>query len=96
MKLVEYTDLDGFKHLSWIKDNESDDKAKEGISCDPPDLSRIDWEQVKREINNRMVDMRLTDWDKVVKHQNALGSIINSVIKKQLVFLFREGERKNE
>ena len=94
MKLVKWTDHDGYKHLSWLKDNEPETNAKNGLSHDPPDVNRIDWEQVKRELHNAMVDKELQSWDDIQKHQTALTSITASVIKKYLVFLFREGEIK--
>lgn len=96
MRKVQWVDENGWKHVSWLKDNEPDSKAPEGLSHDPPDINRIHWDEIKKEIHNRMVDMELNSWSEVVKHQNALTSIITGAVKRHLVFLFREGEKSHE
>ena len=93
MRLVEWTDENGYNHLAWLKDNEPDYKAPEGLSHDPPDVNRIHWEEIKKDVHNQMVKMRLTDWHKVMEHQNALTGIITGAVKRNLVYLFREGEK---
>lgn len=90
MKQVEWIDDNGYKRISWLRDNQPLDKASEGIPNDPPDVNRIDWEQVKRDLHNAMVEKKVFSWTDVQREQNALTGIINSVIKKHLVFLFRE------
>lgn len=93
MRLVKWTDEDGLKHQSWIKDHESDKMAPEGILNDPPSLDLIDWEEVKRLIHNRLVDQNIQTWDDITKHQNAITTIVSSTIKRYIIALFRESER---
>lgn len=95
MRLVEWTDTNGWKHLSWIKDNDKPEQAQNGLRHDPPDVNRIHWEEVKKELHNAMVDKKLENWQDIQKHQAALTSITASVIKRHLVYLFREGEYRN-
>lgn len=96
MRLVEWTDDNGYKHLSWVKDNDPDYKANEGLRHDPPDVDRIYWDEIKKQLHNRMVEMRITSWQDVMKHQNAVTSFTTSIIKKNLIYLLREGEKYHE
>jgi len=94
MKLIEWLDDEGFKHLSWVKDNEGPEQGPRGMSNDPPDLDNIDWHSIKLELHNRLVERRLTNWDKVQKEQTALSSILQGIIKRHLVTLFRSIEKE--
>lgn len=94
MKLIEWTDDEGWKHLSFVKDNEGPGKGPEGINSDPPDVNEIDWYSIKMELHNRLVEKRLTDWSKVQKEQNAISSILQSIIKRHLVALYRQTEKE--
>lgn len=89
MRLVKWTDEAGYNHLSWVKDNASDLAAPEGLPADPPDLNGIDWEVVKRELHNHLVDRNLIDWAAVCQSENGLNSAILSVLKRRLQSLYR-------
>jgi len=89
MRLVAWTDDNGYDHLSWVKDHEPDSKAPVGIDADPPSIEALDWTSIKKEIHNRLVSQRLTDWQKVQSQQNAVGSIITSVIRRHLIAKYR-------
>ena len=93
MRLVEWTDGEGFKHLSWLKDNDPDHRASEGLSHDPPDVNLLDWHSIKQELHNRLVEMRLTDWSKVQEKQNAITGILQGIIKRHLIALYRSSEK---
>lgn len=93
MKLVTWTDDDGLKHQSYIKDHEPDHLASQGISNDPPSLDIIDWDEVKKVIWNRLVDQGIRDWSDIQRHQNAISSIVNSTVKKYIIALYRSVER---
>lgn len=61
MRLVETTDANQFKHLSWVRDGDLDDTA--GIPHDPPDLSSLGLpERVTRRLNNILVGKRVVTW----------------------------------
>lgn len=91
MRLVEYTDKDGYKHLSYIKDNQSDSEAKNGLPADPPDIKQLDWEGIKRDIHNSLVDQRLINWQAVQRNQNSISGIVNKIVRKAIIGLYRGG-----
>jgi hypothetical protein len=93
MRLVKWTDDDGYKHQSWLKDHEPASLACEGILNDPPSLDQIDWQEVQKVIHNRLVDQDIKNWDDITRHQNAVTSIVNSTIKRYIIALFRRSER---
>lgn len=94
MRLVEWLDEDGYKHLSWIKDNDLDISAPKGIKADPPILDQIDWKQVEKELHNALVERRLSNWQAVMKSQSGVNSTIISVLKRKIVALYRSAEKE--
>ena len=42
MREVEWTDKDGFRHRSLVRDTDPDSAAPSGILKDPPDLDGLD------------------------------------------------------
>lgn len=95
MKLVEWTDEAGYKHLSLLRDTDPDRQAETGIPQDPPSLDRLDWEGIKKDIHNQLVAMRLVDWTAVQKSGNGITAAITSIIKRQIVGLYRLEEKEN-
>ena len=47
MKIVEWTDEKGFKRKRSIKDTDPDEMAQEGLPLEPPDVNRLDWDNLK-------------------------------------------------
>lgn len=95
MKSVEWTDKDGYKHLSLLRDNDPDDLAPHGILRDPPDLSVIDWDAVQRDLHNLLVSKRLITWEDVQASQNGLTSSVLTALKRKIITLYREQESFN-
>ena len=95
MRTVVYTDERGYRHRVVIRDNDSDDMARYGIPLDPPNVDDIDWEFLKREIHNALVENGLFTWDDVQKSPIGLN-IVSTVIKRQLSGLFQEKQRQNK
>lgn len=90
MRIVEWTDEKGFNHRSLVRDNDGDNMAPEGILQDPPDLSRIDWEEVQQELHNMLLSRGLVTWNDVQAAQNGVTSAIVSVLKRRVIHLYRE------
>lgn len=90
MRLVQWTDAEGYKHQSYIKDDDSDDMAEKGIRHEPPDLSRIDWKEVEKELHNELITRGLISWADVQAQQTTLGPAILAVLKRRLITLYRE------
>ena len=90
MKLVQWEDTMGYTRQAYIKDGDPDSMAKSGIRHEPPDLSRIDWEEVERELHNELVRRGLITWQDVQAQQSTLIPAVSSVLKRQLIALYRE------
>lgn len=91
MKNVIWQDQDGYKHRSLIRDDQPDHMAAEGIPQDPPDINQLDWEGIKREIHNSLVEQGITSWSEVQRRGNAVGSTVASVIRPKIILLYRQG-----
>lgn len=89
MREVEWTDRNGRRHRSIIRDNDPDEMAESGIPMDPPDIDMIDWEAVKTDLHNALLDQEIITWDDVVARQTALRSASISSLKRHLVMLYK-------
>lgn len=90
MRLVQWTDSKGYVRQSYIKDDDPDEMAEKGIRHEPPDVSRIDWSEVERDLHNELVQRGLISWKDVQAQQNTLGPAIQAVLKRRLIALYRE------
>ena len=90
MRLVQWQDNKGYNRQSFVKDDDPDSMAKSGIRHEPPDVSRIDWELVKKDLHNELVKRGLITWNDVQAQQNTLQPAIASVLKRRLIALYRE------
>ena len=94
MRHVIIRDKQGFKTRMLIRDSDGDEAAEKiGVPDGPPDVRRIDWEQVQLEINELLVKNGLFTWDQLM--QNPIGlNIVTLPIKRQLSALYRERNEK--
>jgi len=92
MKKVTWTDSRGFHHAALLRDNDPEDRPEVGIPLDPPDINRLDWEELRVNLHNTLVDFGLSTWEDVVAQQNAasLSSAILRVFKRPLIGLYRD------
>lgn len=91
MRLVIWTDKNGYKHRSLVRDDDPDEAAPGGIRQEPPSLDNLDWEAVKLELHNRLMDAGLWTWQDV-QRKEGLPGIILAVLRTRLINLYREGE----
>lgn len=91
MKTVEWTDAQGYKHRALIRDDDLPTVAYagHGISADPPDVNRIDWETVKRDLHNLLLAHGLTTFEDVNTSAAPLGAVLIKAIKAQVIGLFK-------
>ena len=89
MRLVNWTDGKGFTYRSIVPDYADDYMARHGVPSGPPNLDQIDWETVKKEINEALNKHGLYTWDDVQKDPNGVG-IALSIFKRHLIHLYRE------
>ena len=90
MRLVQWTDEEGYYRLSYVRDEDPDELATQGVPAGPPDINSLDWESIKREIHNRLVSERLLSWKDVQRSQNAVSNIVNVEVKRKILVLFRQ------
>lgn len=93
MRLVEWTDKRGYQWRSWIRDEDPDEMASQGIPEGPPPLEGLDWEAIKRDIHNRLFDAGLFSWRDVQEKKGLRGAIL-SAMRKRLIYLYREAEHE--
>lgn len=89
MRVVKWTDRDGYNHLSWVRDEDTDQDAPNGLPHDPPDVNLLDWEAIKRELHNLLVDRELLTWTDVQRKDGQLLNAITTVMKRPLISLYR-------
>lgn len=89
MKSVQWTDERGYLRVSLLRDNDDVSLAPQGIPISPPDLDRLDWDEIKRELHNLLVERGLFDYADVVAQQNGVSAAIVTVLKRKLVALYR-------
>lgn len=94
MRTVVWTDDSGYKHRSLVRDIDPNSAAEMGIPLDPPDLSQLDWEEIQREIHNRLVDSELSNYRAVLLAQNSIGNAVRRVLTRKILELYRQSEAK--
>jgi hypothetical protein len=90
VKYITWVDEKGYKRRSAIRDSDPDTMAPQGIPAGPPDLQRLDWENLVKELNNMLVDREINSWRDIQVHQNAVSNAIVSIFKRPIVALYRE------
>ena len=91
MREVEWTDKDGFRHRSLVRDTDPDSAAPSGILKDPPDLDGLDWTGIQRDMHNAMVERGVSTWTDLqlcqcityIVAQSGLGRRLKLLLKAQ-------------
>lgn len=98
MKKVVWVDKHGYKHASLLRDNDPPENAHLGIPQDPPDLSRLDWEGMRRDLHNLLVERELITWQDVQAAQTGIQQAILTVFRSPIVRLYKskDGEPQSE
>ena len=96
MRLVTWVDEKGWKRKSLVKDDDDDDQAPFGIPQDVPDIESLDWDEIKRDLHNRLVDMELYDYNDLVKMQNGVTSAVLSVLRGRVATLYKQRRVRHE
>lgn len=87
-KEVIWTDKKGKKHRAIVKDGMVD--PAQGYQQDPPDIFELDWEQIKLDLHNQLVNRRLFTIEDVIAQQNGLAGAIIGALRKKVKALYRE------
>lgn len=89
MRLIRYENVDGYLYQAWIPENSPASDAEKGVPYNPPDVNRLDWDAIKRELNNLLVKRDIITL-KDVDVSGALSGTILSVIQPKLIELYKE------
>jgi len=92
MKLVQWKDARGFFHLSLLRKDDPNSDAPQGLPQDPPDLSAIDWNAVRRDLHNELVVRRLITLEDITRSQSGLTAAILTALRQRVVALYRSAK----
>ena len=92
MREVSWTDKYGYKRRSLVRDSDSDEMASQGVLLGPPNLDELDWEGIKRDLHNALMDAGIFSWRDCQEKRGLRGAIL-STMKRRLVYLYREAEK---
>jgi hypothetical protein len=92
MRAVIYTDERGYRRRSFVRDTDNDDMAEFGIPANPPDVEDVDWDYIKREINNALVDNGLFDWNDM-NHSPIGLNVTVTLVKRAISGLYQLDKR---
>jgi hypothetical protein len=90
MKTVTWQDTKGWLHKSLIRDTDPDTAAPQGIPQDPPDINKLDWEAIKRDLHNELVNRQLLTQADL---QGELGSV-SLILVSHLRLLYRQAKEE--
>jgi predicted nuclease with TOPRIM domain len=89
MKLIKYVDEnDGKTKQSFITDDMSHYDVDKGIPYNPPDLSRIDWGLVEKELHNLLLERGLITLQDIT--EKGLSNAILLVVQPKIQQLYKE------
>lgn len=93
MRRVTWTDRHGYKRVSLVRDTDPDDFAEQGVPITVLDLELVDWEEVKRDLNNMLVDRGIFNYHDVQRNPSAVSSCVRSCLTSKVVnvYKFMEG-----
>ena len=95
MRQVTYTDQDGYKHVVLIRDTDPESMAPAGVPVGPPDLDLIDWEAVKRDLSNQLVENGILTYRDIQRHNSAVSVCVRACLTSKVVniYKFTEGSQ---
>ena len=97
MRSVFWTDEQGLKHHSLLRNHEDDSIASEGLHQDPPDvINGIDWHQVARDLHNQLVNRRLFSEEDIAADRSGtlLSGAVLSALRRRVILLYRRHEQR--
>lgn len=90
MRLVEWQDGRGRHWRSWMTDDMPDMDAAAGLPAGPPDVSRLDWGLIARELHDALAARGLWTWEDVQRQGNGLEGALLAAVRPYLKKLYRE------
>lgn len=90
MKIIEWTDEKGFKRKRSIKDTDPEELAQDGLPLEPPDVKRLDWDNLIVKLHNNLFDRGLVCWRDVQYSQDGVTSAILATFRREVLALYKE------
>lgn len=88
MRIVITTDKTGRKHRHAVPDHLPDEQAQYGLKLDPPNVDGLDWEGLKIDIHNALIDLGIANWRDWQRQQHAVqGAILRPVLRRLIALL---------
>lgn len=93
MKVIEWTDKDGFLRRSMLRDGDNENFPQIGVPMEPPPVREIIESSVV-ELHNELMRRGLMTLKDVEDSGNALTGAILTVFRAKLINLYKQTERK--
>lgn len=87
LKRVIVEQPDGYVKAFWVRDNDQDTRF--GIPEVPPDLNRLDWESVKKELTNLLTTEGYITFQDIQRRDQEFTGIVLAVVRTKLVQLYK-------
>lgn len=90
MEHITWKDEDGLLRRSVVQSGETDGRL--GIPAGPPEVSRLDWDAIKRDLHNALAERDLWALEDVLnpRNQNGVQGAILSVFRRRVMALYQE------
>ena len=92
MKKVIWEKEKGWLRCSVLDNEAMDSEAEFGVPFNPPDFRNIDWEEISRKINNRMIEKGLITFQDIQSPNCGLHNEVMSAILPEIVLLYKQQE----
>lgn len=92
MRRVIYTDRRGYKRVALVRDTDPDEAAAQGLPLGPPNLDELDFEEVKKEINDALVRENVLSIRDLPRSPNAVTKAVRDAMVHRVVALLKQQE----
>lgn len=90
MQIVNIIDERGWKRRFLVSEEVDIDDAQEiGLDIGVPDIGVLDWDELAKELNNKLFDSGLFTWDDIRANETGLTPILRSVFLERLIHLYK-------
>jgi len=83
---IKHIDENGYNQVVMSLDH----NPENGLPIHQFDIHSIDWDQVKKELHNELIDRELFTWEDV-QLKGGLENVIKTVLKKHLIYQYKRG-----
>lgn len=88
MKVLTYTDNDGFNHKSLVRDTDTDPSL--GLLQSPPDIRELDWDDIKKRIHNGLLERGLLSLSDIQIRGTEFNQVIMASVVKPIYGLYQK------